>query len=120
MGFEWVFNSLTFKHMDTLRKQIHSLVYYVSEPQFLDICNVKQMFTVITRNKLFWKSYLVCSDINERYDIRQASFTSVLEVFRIASNLGSLDSAIAYFLSLKARNSVNFQPICKILVPKIS
>ena len=29
---------------------------------------------------------------------------------------GSLVSAIAYFLSLKARNSVNFQPICKILI----
>ena len=32
---------------------------------------------------------------------------------------GSLVPAIAYFLSSKARNSVNFQPICKILVSKI-
>ena len=32
----------------------------------------------------------------------------------------SLVSAILYFLSLKARNSVNFQPICKILVSKIN
>ena len=33
--------------------------------------------------------------------------------------LGCLVSAIACFLSLKARNSVNFQPIWKILVSKI-
>ena len=32
---------------------------------------------------------------------------------------GSLVSAIAYFGSLKAHNSVNFQPICKILVSKL-
>ena len=29
MGFEQVFDNLTFKHMDTLRKQIQSLVDYV-------------------------------------------------------------------------------------------
>ena len=43
---------------------------------------------MITRIKLLWKSYLVCSDINERYDIRQASFTSVFEFFCITGNLG--------------------------------
>ena len=31
----------------------------------------------------------------------------------------SLVSAIAYFLSLKAHNSVNAQPICKMLVSRI-
>ena len=31
---------------------------------------------------------MVCSDINERYEIRQTSFTSVFE-FRITSNLGA-------------------------------
>ena len=36
---------------------------------FLDICNVKQILTMITRIRLLWKSYLVCSDVNERYDI---------------------------------------------------
>ena len=75
MGIEQVFDNLTFKHMDALRKQIQSLVDYVLNHCFLDICNVKQILTMITRIKLIWKSYLVCSDINERYDIRQASFT---------------------------------------------
>ena len=32
---------------------------------------------------------------------------------------GSLVSAIAYFRSSRARSSVNFQPICTILVSKI-
>ena len=32
---------------------------------------------------------------------------------------GSLVSAIAYFLSSRARNSVNFQPTCTILISKI-
>ena len=32
---------------------------------------------------------------------------------------GSLVSAVAYLLSLRARNSMNFKPICKILVYKI-
>ena len=59
------------------------------EPLFLDICSVKQILTMITRIKLLWKSYSVCSDINEWYEIRQGSFTSVLEVFFIASNLGA-------------------------------
>ena len=75
MGFEQVFDSLTFKHMDALRKQIRCLVDYV-----LNHC-VKQILTMITRIELLWKSYLVCSDIHERYDIREASFTSVFEVF---------------------------------------
>ena len=42
---------------------------------------------MIARIELLWKSNLVCSDINERYGIRQASFTSVFEVFCITSNL---------------------------------
>ena len=74
--------------MDALRKQTQSLHRLCFEKLFLDTCNVKQILTMITRIRLLWKSYLVCSDINERYDIRQASFTSVFEVFCIASNLG--------------------------------
>ena len=65
------------------------------------------------------KFYLVCSDINEKFDIKQASFISVFEDFCKTSNRGSLVSAIAYFLSLKACNSVNFEPISMILVSKI-
>ena len=40
------------------------------------------------KDELLCKSYLVCSDIDARYDIRQASLISVFEVFCIASNLG--------------------------------
>ena len=38
---------------------------------------------MIARNNLLEKSYLVCSDINERYDIGEASHTSVFELFAI-------------------------------------
>ena len=81
MESEQVFENLTFKHMDALRKQIQ----YLAD---LEICNVNQILTMITRIKLLWKSYSVCSDIDEKYDIRKASFTSVFEVFCITSNLG--------------------------------
>ena len=57
------------------------------EPLLLDMRNVKQILAMITRIQLLWKSYLVFSDINKMYDIRQASFTSVFEAFCIASNL---------------------------------
>ena len=53
----------------------------------MGICNVKQILTMIARIELVCKSYLVCSDINERYDIRQASFSSVFKVFCITSYL---------------------------------
>ena len=43
---------------------------------------------MIAAIKLLCKSYLVCSDINRRCDIRQASFTPVFEFSSIASNLG--------------------------------
>ena len=39
------------------------------EPLFFDLCNVKENLRMIARNNLLQKSYLVCSDINERYDI---------------------------------------------------
>ena len=63
----------------------------------MDICNVQQILTMITRIKLLCKSYLVCSDINERYDIRRASFTSVFEVFRNTGNLGVSGSSNRIF-----------------------
>ena len=40
-----------FKHMDALKKQIWSLVDYVLN-QFLDVWNVKQILTRITKIKL--------------------------------------------------------------------
>ena len=49
----------------------------------LDLCNVKESLRMITRINLLYKSYLTCSDFNERYDIGQASFTSVFELFAI-------------------------------------
>ena len=53
MGFELVFDNLTFKHMDALRQQTQRLCF---EPLFLDICNAKQILTMITRIKLLLKS----------------------------------------------------------------
>ena len=69
MGFEQVIDNITFKRMDVLRKKIQSLLDYVLK-YFLDTCNLKQILTLIITIKSFMKSYLVCSDINERYDIR--------------------------------------------------
>ena len=63
--------------------------------------------------------YLVCSDINERYDIEYPSITSMLELFCITYDLGVSGFSYRIFLSLRARNSMNFLPICKILVSKI-
>ena len=51
MGFEQVFNNLTFKHKDAVRKQIQSLVDYVLSQCF--IWNVKQILTMITRFNYF-------------------------------------------------------------------
>ena len=79
MGFGQVLDNLTFKNMDTFEETDSVSRRLCLEPLFLDICSVKQIFTLITRIKLLWKSYLVCSDINERYHIRQASFTLVFK-----------------------------------------
>ena len=82
------------------------------EPLFLDVCNVKQILKIITRTRLFWKSYLVCSNVNERLTRGMALDKLLLYrssmLFALQVILGSLVAAIAYFLSLKARNSVNF------------
>ena len=68
------------------------------EPLFLDLRNVKQIFLImIARIKLLWKSYLVCSDVNEKYGIRQASITSVFKVFASQVIWESLVSVITYF-----------------------
>ena len=54
MGSEQVFDNLTFKHMDAVRKQIQSLIYYVLN-HCLSIynCNVRQMLKMIARIKFF-------------------------------------------------------------------
>ena len=38
---------------------------------------------MIARIKLLWKSYPVCSDVNEKYDIRQAWFSSSRQEMRL-------------------------------------
>ena len=74
---------------------------------------------MITRIKLLWKSYLVCSDIKDRYDIRQASFTSVFEVFCMASNLGVSGFSYRIFLIFESLQLSGFSTYCKILVSTI-
>ena len=60
--FEKIFDNLTFKRMDSLRKMIQSLSdYVIYQRLFL------QILTMAMRNKLLSKSFLVCSDIKERY-----------------------------------------------------
>ena len=68
MGFEQVFDNITVKHMDALRAASVSRRLCL-ELLFLDTWDGKQMLTMIVRNKSLWKSYMVCSDINEKYDI---------------------------------------------------
>ena len=61
MRFEQIFDDLTFKHMHALRKRFELLL--------LNTCDVKKILTMIVRIKLLLKSYLVCSDFSEKYDI---------------------------------------------------
>ena len=83
------------------------------ETTALDTRNPQQILTVIIEIKLLLKSSLVCCDTNEKQVNSLYSFTSFIDLVCITCNLGV---SIAYFSSLKARNSVNFQQICKILV----
>ena len=68
MGFTQVFHNLTIKHMDALRKQIQSLANLVLNHCFGPM-ECQGILRMIARNNLLQKSYLVASDINERYDI---------------------------------------------------
>ena len=72
------------------------------------MCNVKQILTMITKIYLLWKPYLVCSDIKERYDIRQASFTSVFEVICIKNNLGISGFSYLIFLIFESSQLSEF------------
>ena len=51
MGFKHVFDNLTVKHMDALRKQIQSIADYVLNHCFWT-SNVKENFRMIARNNL--------------------------------------------------------------------
>ena len=57
--------------MDASRKEIQSVVtvFGLMQSLFLDLCNIKEILRMIARNNLLYKSYLVCFDINEGYDI---------------------------------------------------
>ena len=67
MGFEQVFDNLTFKHMTALRKKIQSVTDYFSKLLFLATCNLqKQILTMIARIKLLAKFYLACFVISTR------------------------------------------------------
>ena len=74
---------------------------------------------MIARIKLLWKFYLVCYDINERYDIRQTSFSSIFDAFCITSNLGVSGFSYRIFLIFESSQLNEFQPICKILALKL-
>ena len=52
MRFEQVFDHLTFKLIDALRKQIQSIVDSCFELRFLDCCHVNQILIMIVRIKL--------------------------------------------------------------------
>ena len=116
MGYGKVFDNLTFKRMDALRERI-SLSF---ELLFLDACNLKQILTLILRINYFRSpfrfSLISIRGIMTWYKLLlPPSYT----FFCITSNLGLSGFSCDIFLSLKARNSMNFQPICKILVSKI-
>ena len=52
MGFKQVLDNRTVKHMDALKKQTQVSRRLCFEPLFLDLCNVKQILTMIARIKL--------------------------------------------------------------------
>ena len=51
MGFKQVFDNLTFKHMDVLRKQILFLVYDVLNYYLWTYANFKEILRMIPRIK---------------------------------------------------------------------
>ena len=97
--------------MDALRKQIQSLFDYVLNHCFWTYALLhtnKQILTMIARIKVLWKSYLVCPDMNERYDIRKASFTSVFDVFCITSDLAVSGFSYRIFLIFESSQHSEF------------
>ena len=63
IGFEQVFDYLSFKHMDTLMKQIQSLV----EPLFLDIGNVYRNSQPALLYQLWFRLLLVSATMWQQY-----------------------------------------------------
>ena len=64
MGFKQVFDTYgCFEETDPVSRRLRF------EPLFLDLCNVKELLRMISRFDLLWKSYLVCSNFSESYDI---------------------------------------------------
>ena len=102
MGFEQLFDNLTFKCMAALKKQIQFLVDYVLSHCFWTYAMFSK-FWKYRKDLITLEVYLVCSDINDRYDIRQASFTPVFEVFCITGNL--VVSGFSYCISSIFENS---------------
>ena len=77
-----------------------------------------QMLPMITRINLLSKSYLVCPDLIRVLTLENVLFASIF-FFSLQVIYGSQVSGFAYFLSLKARDSVNFQTVYKAQVSKI-
>ena len=64
MGFKQVFDNLTVKHMDALRKLIQSR-RLCFEPLFLDLSNVKEILRMIAR-KIYVRSCIWFALISTR------------------------------------------------------
>ena len=89
MGFEQVFDNLSLKHMDVLRKHIHSLVDYVWNYCFWTNAMLSK-FGYDRKDSSTLEVLVGFSDINERYDIGSASFMSVFELFLHFKESGGL------------------------------
>ena len=72
-----------------------------------------------SRIKLLGNSYLACSNINERYNIRLASFTSVVEIFCITSYLGVSGFSYCIFLIFDCTKLSEFSADLQVPVSKI-
>ena len=74
--------------------------------------------TMIARIKLFCMCFFVCSDIKDRYKIRQASFTLVLEVSCITINLGVVGFSCRIYFIFESSQLSEFLTDLKTLVSK--
>ena len=96
MGFE-----------QALRKQIQSLADYVLNHCFWTYAVLSKFYND-RKDLVTFKVYLVCSDINDRYDIGQASFTSVFEVFCSTGYLGVSGFSYHIFLIFESSQLSEF------------
>ena len=87
------------------------ILYYCVDLKILqNVSKGRHSFASLRTTKVY---DIVGMTLNSLLLPRYSSFLALQVIW------GSLVSAVAYFLSLRARNSMNFQPICKILVSKI-